>query len=63
VYERPDVSVRGSGGDDDLLALGVAPAARTVVGEVADLDDVAELCGVGRQRRDQVVVAVAGDRL
>ena len=63
VGERADLLVGGSGGDDDLAALGVAPAARPVLGEVADLDAVAELGGVGDQRGDQVVVAVAGDRL
>ena len=38
VDEGADLPVGGSGGDDDLVALGVAPAAGAVVGEVADLD-------------------------
>jgi hypothetical protein len=55
--------VRGAGADDDLLALGVAPSARAVLGELPELDRVAELGRVGDQQGDQVVVAVAGDRL
>ena len=43
VGERADLLVGGSVGDDDLAALGVAPAAGPVLGEVADLDRVAEL--------------------
>jgi hypothetical protein len=58
-----DLPVRGAGGDDDLLALGVAPSARAVLAKSAELDGVAELGGVGDQRGDQGVVAVAGDRL
>ena len=46
--QGPDLLVRGSGGDDDLAALGVTPAAGTVLGEVADLDRVPELGGVLR---------------
>jgi hypothetical protein len=49
----------GSGRDDDLLALRVAPAARSVVGQPADVDGVAQLGGVVCERGDQVVVAVA----
>ena len=58
-----DLAVRGSGGDDDLVVLVVAPAAGAVVGEVADLEGVFELGGVGGGRGDEVVVAVAGDWL
>jgi hypothetical protein len=58
-----DLPVRGAGGDDDLLVLGVAPSGRAVVGQLPELDRVAQLGGVGDQRRAQVVVAVAGDRL
>ena len=46
VDERADLPVGGSGGDDDLAALGVAPAAGPVVGEVADLD----ACSRARRR-------------
>src|SRR5262249_33219404 len=63
VDERADLTVRRPGRDDDLTALSVAPAPWAVRREVADVDGVAELCGVGDQRRDQVAVAVAGDRL
>ena len=63
VGERADLPVGGSGGDDDLAALGVAPAAGPVLGELADLDACSRARGVGDQRGDQVVVAVAGDRL
>jgi hypothetical protein len=63
VGERADLLVGGAGGDDELAAVGVAPAARPVLGEVADLDAVSELGGVADQRGDQVVVAVAGDGL
>ena len=45
------------------LCLVVAPAAGAVVGEVADLDAVAELAREFLERRDQVSVAVALDRL
>jgi hypothetical protein len=58
-----DLPVRGAGGDDDLLALGVTPPGRAVLGQLPELDGVTELGGVGDQRGDQVVVAVAGDRL
>jgi hypothetical protein len=63
VYERADLAVGGSGGDDDLLVSGVAPAAGAVVGQLADLDRVSEFGGVGGERGDQVAVAVARDRL
>jgi hypothetical protein len=63
VYERADLPVGGSGGDDDLPALGVAPAAGPFVGQLTDLDAVAELAAELLQRCDQVAVAVALDRL
>jgi hypothetical protein len=63
VGQGADLPVRGAGGNDDLLALGIAPSGRAVLGELPELDGVAELGGVGDQRGDQVVVAVAGDRL
>jgi hypothetical protein len=63
VDERPYLRVRGSSRDDDLLALRVAPAVGSVVGQMAGLDGVAQFGGVGCERGDQVVVAVAADRL
>ena len=64
VDERADLAVGGSGGDDDLPALGVAPAAGPVVGELTDLDARSRARGgVLEQRGDQVAVAVAVDRL
>jgi hypothetical protein len=58
-----DLPVRGAGGDDDPLVRGVAPSGRAVLGQLPELDRVTERGGVGDQRGDQVVVAVAGDRL
>jgi hypothetical protein len=63
VNECADLAVGGSGGDDDVLALGVAPAAGPVLGETAHLDGVAELRGVRDEGGDQVAVAVADDWL
>ena len=63
VHERADLAVGGSGGDDDLPALGVTPAAGPLVGQFTDLDAVAELAAELLQRCDQVAVAVALDRL
>ncbi|HEX5900929.1 MAG TPA: hypothetical protein VFY32_16105, partial [Solirubrobacteraceae bacterium] len=63
VSECANLLVAGPRGDDNLAALGVTPATRPVVGEVADRDAVAELGGMGDERGDQVVVRVAGDRL
>ena len=45
VDEDTDLAVRGSMGDDDLLVVVVAPAAGPPVGQVADVDAVAELAG------------------
>src|SRR5829696_2369810 len=63
VHERADLTVGGPGGDDDLLVLVVAPAARAGLGEVADLDAIAELAPELLEWRDQAGVAVAFDRL
>lgn len=63
VDQRTNLSVGGPGRHDNLLVLGVAPAAGAVFGEVANFNGVAELGGVRDQRGDQVLVAVAGDRL
>ena len=63
VGQGADLPVCGAGGDDDLLVLGVAPSGRAVVGQLPELHRVAELGGVGDQRGDQGVVAVADDRL
>jgi hypothetical protein len=60
---RADLAVGGPGGDDDLLALRVRPAARTVGGQLPDLDDVAELAPEVEKRGDQVGVTFAFDRL
>jgi hypothetical protein len=62
VGERADLLVARSGGDDDLAALRITPTAGPVLGEVADLNAVVQLDGVGDERGDQVVVTVAGDR-
>jgi hypothetical protein len=50
VDERANLTVGGAGGDDNVLALGVAPAACAVLGQLANLDGVAELRGVLGQR-------------
>src|SRR5215217_7302742 len=63
VHQGADLAVGGPVGDDNLLALGVTPAAGAVLGGVADLDGVPELRSVGDQRGEQVAVAVAGDGL
>jgi hypothetical protein len=63
VDEGADLAVGRSGGDDDLPALGVTPATRPVVGQLTDLDAVAELATERLQRCEQVAVAVALDRL
>src|SRR5687768_1978800 len=63
VHERADLAVGSACGDDDLLVLVVAPAARAMLGEVADLDAIPELAPELLKRRDQVGVAVAFDRL
>ena len=63
VNERSDLAVGWSAGDDDLPTLGVAPAAGPLVGQLTDLDAVAELAAELLQRCDQVAVAVALDRL
>jgi hypothetical protein len=62
VGERADLLVARSVGDDDLAALRITPTAGPVLGEVADLNAVVQLDGVGDERGDQVAVAVAGDR-
>jgi hypothetical protein len=43
VNERANLAVGGPAGDDDLPALGVAPAAGPFVGQLTDIDSVAEL--------------------
>jgi hypothetical protein len=63
VHQGADLAVGGPGGDDDLVALWVTPAARAILWEVANVDGVAERLGVGDQAWDQVAVTVAGDRL
>jgi hypothetical protein len=63
MHQSADLPVRRAVGHDDFMARGVAPAARAVVGEVADLDGVAELGGVSDQWGGQVVVSCARDRL
>ena len=63
VGEGADLLVGGSVGDDDLAALGVTPAAGPFVGQLTDLDAVAELAAELLQRCEQVAVAVALDRL
>ena len=40
-----------------------APRILAILREIADLDRVAHVGGVGDERGDQVLVAVAGDRL
>jgi hypothetical protein len=50
VHERADDPVGRSVADDDLLALGIAPATGTVLGQLADLDAVAELARQVAQR-------------
>ena len=63
VDERPDLAVRRPVSHDDLAALGIAPAARAVVGERADLDVVADLAREALELSDQVLMAVAFDWL
>jgi hypothetical protein len=63
VHKRADLPVGGPGGDDDLLALRVAPAAGPLVRQRAGVDAVAELAGELVERGDQMLVAVAFDRL
>src|SRR6185503_7150614 len=63
VDQRADLPVGGAGSDDDLPVLAIAPSARAVVREFAALDAVAQLASEVVQRGDQVLVAVAFDRL
>src|SRR4051794_33160033 len=49
VHQGADLAVGGPGGDDDPVALWVTPAARAILGEVANVDGVAERLGVGDQ--------------
>jgi hypothetical protein len=63
VDERAQPRVGGAVGvDDDLLGLGVAPAAGAA-GDRLKRDGVAERLGEGDRRRDQVGVRIAGERL
>src|SRR5215212_8580363 len=63
VDERAQPRVGGAVGvDDDLLGLGVAPAA-AAAGDRLKRDGVAERLGEGDRRRDQVGVRTACERL
>src|SRR5215213_8958036 len=63
VHERADLTVGRPGRYRDVVQLVVAPAARSVVREGADLDAIPELAPELLERGDQVGVAVALDRL
>jgi hypothetical protein len=63
VDERADLAVGGSRRYDDLPVLWVAPAAGAGLGQLADLGAVAEFVGERGERREQVGVAVALDRV